>query len=41
LASLCDLALRVPSHRTARIQEGHMVIDHALCEITEAALLTA
>jgi D-sedoheptulose 7-phosphate isomerase len=41
LAPLCDLALRVPSRRTARIQEGHMVICHALCEVTEAALLEA
>jgi D-sedoheptulose 7-phosphate isomerase len=39
LASRCDLALRVPSRRTARIQEGHMVICHALCEVTEVALL--
>jgi D-sedoheptulose 7-phosphate isomerase len=41
LAPLCDLALRVPSRRTARIQEGHMVICHALCEVTETALLEA
>jgi D-sedoheptulose 7-phosphate isomerase len=41
LAPLCDLALRVPSRRTARIQEGYMVICHALCEVTEAALLEA
>jgi D-sedoheptulose 7-phosphate isomerase len=41
LASLCDLVLRVPSCRTARIQEGHMVICHALCEVTETALLEA
>jgi D-sedoheptulose 7-phosphate isomerase len=41
LAPLCDLALRVPSQRTARIQEGHMVICHVLCELTEAALRAA
>ena len=39
LAGLCDLALCIPSRRTARIQEGHISIFHALCEVTEAALL--
>ncbi|MBI3832376.1 MAG: SIS domain-containing protein [Planctomycetes bacterium] len=39
LAPLCDLALCAPSHRTARIQEVHLVLCHALCEVVEAALL--
>jgi D-sedoheptulose 7-phosphate isomerase len=38
LAKLCDLALRVPSRRTARIQEGHSLICHALCDVVESAL---
>ncbi|MBI3949553.1 MAG: D-sedoheptulose 7-phosphate isomerase [Acidobacteria bacterium] len=38
LAPLCDLALRVPSQRTARIQEAHITICHLLCEVVEAAL---
>jgi D-sedoheptulose 7-phosphate isomerase len=38
LAALCDLALCVPSRRTARIQEAHIMICHALCEVVEAAL---
>lgn len=36
---LCDLTLRVPSSRTARIQESHITICHALCEAIEADLL--
>jgi D-sedoheptulose 7-phosphate isomerase len=38
LAMLCDLALCVPSRRTARIQEGHLAILHALCEVVELGL---
>ncbi len=30
LAQLCDLTLRIPSSRTARIQESHITICHAL-----------
>lgn len=32
----CDLMLSVPSTRTARIQEGHGVILHAVCTVVEA-----
>jgi D-sedoheptulose 7-phosphate isomerase len=35
LADSCDLALRVPSRRTARIQEAHITIGHVLCELVE------
>jgi D-sedoheptulose 7-phosphate isomerase len=38
LRSLCDLALCVPSTRTARIQEAHITICHAVCEVVEAEL---
>jgi D-sedoheptulose 7-phosphate isomerase len=37
LAETADLAIRVPSSRTARIQEGHIAIIHALCEVVDAA----
>jgi D-sedoheptulose 7-phosphate isomerase len=36
LAALCDVCLRVPSTRTARIQEMHILIGHALCECIDA-----
>ena len=36
LEGLCDLCLVVPSSRTCRIQEGHILIGHILCEIVEA-----
>jgi D-sedoheptulose 7-phosphate isomerase len=38
LAGLSDLTIRVPSSRTSRIQEAHITICHAICEIVEAEL---
>jgi D-sedoheptulose 7-phosphate isomerase len=38
LAPLCDLALRVPSRRTPRLQEAHIAICHAMCEVVEVLL---
>ena len=34
----CDLCLRVPSKTTARIQEMHITIGHAICQLVEARL---
>jgi len=34
----CDYLLRVPSDSTPRIQEGHIAIGHAICQIIEAQL---
>lgn len=33
----CDYVLGLPSQDTARIQEGHLMIIHLLCEVIEAA----
>ena len=38
LAELCDLCIRVPSENTARIQEAHILIGHAICEKIERTL---
>jgi D-sedoheptulose 7-phosphate isomerase len=38
LASLCDLALVVPSERTSRVQEAHITIGHLWCEMVDANL---
>jgi D-sedoheptulose 7-phosphate isomerase len=38
LAQLCGLALLVPSTTTALIQQIHITIAHAICEIVENAL---
>ena len=38
LADLCEIELRVPAQETARIQEGHLLIGHLLCEIIETKL---
>jgi len=35
LAKACDLAIVVPSDRTARIQEAHILIGHLLCQYIE------
>jgi D-sedoheptulose 7-phosphate isomerase len=34
----CDYLLRVPSDSTPRVQEGHIAIGHAICQIIEAQL---
>jgi len=39
LASLVDLVIRVPSDETPRIQESHIAICHAICEVVDDALL--
>jgi D-sedoheptulose 7-phosphate isomerase len=38
LRGLCDMAIVVPSHSTARIQEAHSFIGHILCAAVEAHL---
>uniref|UniRef100_A0A832MJZ0 Phosphoheptose isomerase n=1 Tax=Eiseniibacteriota bacterium TaxID=2212470 RepID=A0A832MJZ0_UNCEI len=37
-AARCDVALVTPSAATPRIQEGHIAMGHALCELVERAL---
>ena len=34
----CDHLLRVPSDSTPRIQEGHIAMGHAICQVIEAAM---
>ncbi len=38
LAALADVTLRVPARRTDRVQELHVRLYHALCEMLEATL---
>jgi D-sedoheptulose 7-phosphate isomerase len=38
LKALCDLNIVVPSATTARIQEGHVFIEHLLCSLVESRL---
>lgn len=38
LAAHCDIELRMPSFDTARIQEGHILTGHIICELVEAAI---
>jgi D-sedoheptulose 7-phosphate isomerase len=37
MASLAEVCLRVASGDTARIQEGHILFGHILCEWVELA----
>jgi D-sedoheptulose 7-phosphate isomerase len=39
LAEIVDHCIRIPSNRTSRIQEVHILIGHILCEIVEGKLL--
>ena len=41
LAALCDVAVCVPYRETALIQERHLPIYHALCEMLEVAFFSA
>lgn len=36
----CNLALIVPSSDTPRVQEGHIIIIHIVCDLLEKALFT-
>ena len=38
LGEYVDTCLKVPSHETTRIQEGHILIGHVLCEHVERAI---
>jgi D-sedoheptulose 7-phosphate isomerase len=38
MSGICDLCIRVPSTHTPRIQEMHIAIGHAVCELVEAEL---
>jgi len=38
MATLADLAIRVPSSVTAHIQESHLMIGHILCDLSERAV---
>ena len=41
MRAACDLCLCVPSKSTARIQEMHITIGHAICELLEERLAEA
>ncbi len=38
VASLCDLSIMVPASETARVQELHLPIYHAICTVVEDVL---
>ena len=41
MRTACDLCICVPSKSTARIQEMHITIGHAICELLEERLFAA
>lgn len=38
MASHCNFLIKIPSENTPRIQEGHILAGHILCEMAEQAL---
>jgi D-sedoheptulose 7-phosphate isomerase len=40
MASVCDLIIKVPSQNIQRIQEGHITIEHIICELVEMELFS-
>lgn len=38
LAQIADYQIKIPSNRTPRIQEGHELIFHILCELVDAEI---
>ena len=38
VAEISDICIRIPSDETPRIQEGHTVVVHVLCELVEEEL---
>jgi D-sedoheptulose 7-phosphate isomerase len=38
IAAIADVALRIPSKVTARVQEGHMLCGHMLCDWVEQSV---
>lgn len=40
MLEICDYLLKVPSTDTPRIQEGHMLLGHVICELVEHKLFS-
>ena len=40
LNNICDYIIKIPSNDTARIQEGHILIGHIMCELIEKSLFS-
>lgn len=38
LEDIADVVIKIPSTDTARIQEGHLLVEHFICEYVEAAI---
>lgn len=38
MSNMCDVLIKVPSESTQRIQEGHLTIEHIICELVELDL---
>ena len=39
MADLGDVTICIPSTNTQRVQEGHLLVEHILCELAEAAIM--
>lgn len=41
MADQCDLCLRVPSDETPKVQEGHEILGHLICNLIEQEIFSA
>jgi D-sedoheptulose 7-phosphate isomerase len=41
MRELVDACVRIPADETPRIQEGHILVAHILCEIVEREIVAA
>ncbi len=39
LSEICDFKISIPSNDTQRIQEGHILVGHIICEIVEREMI--
>jgi hypothetical protein len=39
MADTGNVTIRIPSDDTQRIQEGHLLAEHIMCESVEAAIM--
>ena len=40
MKDICDIVLSIPSNDTPRVQEGHILIGHILCQLIEEELFS-
>ena len=39
--NICDVLIKIPSEDTQRVQEGHLLVEHIICEMVETYFLNS